>query len=313
MRRGLTAAAAAAIMLLVATPALAEPGVDCRQTNRFTSDCDVRAVAPPTAPSTQPVGTAPGGDTDDGDACFIRRPNWIPLHGEVGDPVPCESGGGVFSNDLGCYLHLADPQPPAGDPAWEGHDPATGAVYDCISPLTTALNRRLRLATPPEPPIAPGELARRAVAQMGLRAIQIGLAPEPGGVGLVGMPVWLWAAAPDGTTFGPTSATATAGSVTVTATARVDRIVWDLGDSSTVTCTTAGTPYEPRFGRAPSPDCGHTYVRESVGRPGDAYTVTATSYWVVTWQGAGQTGSFSLDGLNSEADIQIAEAQVLTN
>lgn len=313
--RPIGAAVALLIALAVAplSAAADEQGTDCRLTSRFTAECDITATDPEAKPTTRPVDSTPG-DTGDGSACFVRRPNWIPLNGELGDPVPCESGGGVFSNELGCYLRLVEPQPPAGDPAWEGHDPAEGgAVYDCVSPLTTALNRRLWLAAPPEPPIAPGEVARQAVAQMGLRAIEIGLAPEPGGIGLVGMPVWLWAATPDGPTFGPTTASATAGGVTVTATARVDHIVWDLGDGSSVTCTTAGTPYEARYGRAASPDCGHTYLRESADQPGDAYTVTATSYWVVTWEGAGQTGNFSLDGLTSQAQVVIAEAQVLTS
>ena len=43
----------------------------------------------------------------------------------------------------------------------------------------------------------------------------------------------------------------------------------------------------------------------------DTYTVTATSDWVITWQGAGQSGTIPLDGLTRSVQISIGEAQVL--
>ncbi len=53
-------------------------------------------------------------------------------------------------------------------------------------------------ATAPAGP-DPRVLAQTAIASMNLRPISIGIVPEdrPGSVGLVGMPVWLWAASPD--------------------------------------------------------------------------------------------------------------------
>jgi len=80
-----------------------------------------------------------------------------------------------------------------------------------------------------------------------------------------------------------------------------------------VVCDTAGTPYEPSYGREDSPDCGHTYEKSSAHEPDDAYTVTATSSWVITWSGAGQTGTIRLDDLNRSTQIRIGEAQVLVN
>ncbi len=86
-----------------------------------------------------------------------------------------------------------------------------------------------------------------------------------------------------------------------------------MGDGTEVVCNTAGTPYKPEFGRKDSPDCGHTYRESSAGQTDDAYTVTATSSWVITWSGAGQTGTIRLDGLNRSTQIRIGEAQVLVN
>ena len=63
-----------------------------------------------------------------------------------------------------------------------------------------------------------------AIENMHLRAIDIGIAPEPGpdSIGLVGMPVWMWAANPDEHTVGPITESASAGGITVTATATDD-------------------------------------------------------------------------------------------
>ncbi|MGI5190007.1 hypothetical protein ACQEVI_17840 [Promicromonospora sp. CA-289599] len=143
---------------------------------------------------------------------------------------------------------------------------------------------------------------------MSLSAIEIGIVPEnePGRVGLVGMPVWLWVEDPGESTTGPITRSASAGGYTMTATARLDRIVWDMGDGTTVTCVSPGTPYEDRFGVADSPDCGHRYQKQ-----GDPYTVTATSFWTVQWEGVGQTGTIPLDFTRS-TQIVVGEAQVIT-
>ena len=86
-----------------------------------------------------------------------------------------------------------------------------------------------------------------------------------------------------------------------------------MGDGTEVVCDTAGTPYKPSYGRKDSPDCGHTYKKSSAHETGDVYTVTATSSWVITWSGAGQTGTIRLNGLNRSTQIRIGEAQVLVN
>jgi hypothetical protein len=123
----------------------------------------------------------------------------------------------------------------------------------------------------------------------------------------------MWARTPDPHSYGPITATASAGGTTVTATARIFRITWDMGDGATVVCRSAGTPYRPSYGREDSPDCGHTYTTSSSGQPSGKYTVTATSDWVVTWAGAGQTGTIRLDGLVRSTQIAIGEAQVLVS
>ncbi|WP_238993618.1 hypothetical protein [Nocardioides caldifontis] len=229
--------------------------------------------------------------------------------------MACSSEYGYWSNQYNCYISPLRPPPPADDPAWQGHPPGEGAVYQCFQPQTGILVPVWAADTPPgsDAGPTPGEVAQLAVDQMNLTAINIGITPEPGpnSVGIVGMPVWLWAEAPDAQTYGPATASATAGGITVTATARVQQITWDMGDGTQVVCQTAGTPYQPSYGDRTSPDCGHLYTESSADQPGGRYTVTATSDWVVTWQGAGQTGTIQLDGLASSVQITVGEGQVL--
>ncbi|WP_146197432.1 ATP/GTP-binding protein [Promicromonospora sp. AC04] len=142
---------------------------------------------------------------------------------------------------------------------------------------------------------------------MDLNPIDIGIVPEegPDRVGIVGMPQWMWVNEPAENTFGPITRKATAGSVTVTATAKVDKVVWDMGDGTSVTCVGTGTPYEDRYDTMDSPDCGHRYSKQG------KYEVTATSYWTVEWEGMGQSGTIPLD-FTRTANIVMGEAQVIT-
>jgi hypothetical protein len=288
----------------------------CQQTDPATGVC-VIWVEVPDHPGT-PGGSGDGGPTDTGSgaACY-----WDPskqgVPGPPAGPVPCTTEYGYWSNTYNCYISPVDPPPPADDPSWQGHEPGDGALYECYQPQT----RMFIYVWAPDPPDqsgtgpTPREVAQLAIDQMHLSAIDIGIVPEPGpdSIGLVGMPVWMWAKAPDEHTFGPITATASAGGITITATANVLHVTWSMGDGIEVVCDTAGTPYKPSYGRKDSPDCGHTYKTSSAREADDAFTVTATSSWVITWAGAGQTGTVRLDGLTRSTEIRIGEAQVLVS
>ncbi|MEU6621959.1 ATP/GTP-binding protein [Streptomyces litmocidini] len=164
-----------------------------------------------------------------------------------------------------------------------------------------------RAAPPAAAAVDPAVLAQQAVDQMVLRGPEIGIVPKPGGVGLVGMPVYMWTArGPE--TYGPNTASASAGGITVTATAKVQRIVWQMGDGKTVTCTTPGTPYKPTYGKRPSPDCGHRYTQPSTA---GSYHVVATSTWAIDWQATtGQSGRLT-QTRQSTVDIRVGELQAV--
>ena len=144
-----------------------------------------------------------------------------------------------------CYAKAASPQPAKSDPVWQGH--TDGAIYDCYRPVLGPggfIVSQFWSASPPGvgAPPDPAQLARQAIAVMNLHAVRIGIVPEarPGRVGLVGMPVWMWADAPDPATWGPVTKSASAGGYTVTATAKVNRVVWAMGDGEVVVCRSPG-------------------------------------------------------------------------
>jgi len=204
----------------------------------------------------------------------------------------------------------SSPQPLKDDPVWAGH--TDGAIYDCIVPpligrgglFIAGLMIKYWSAAAPAPPPNPVTLAQQAIAAMNLKAITVGIVPDPSGVGLVGMPNWMWVTNPTANTWGPLTRSASAAGWTVTATAQVTRVTWNMGDGQVVVCNGPGTPYQDSYGKRQSPDCGHTYTRQG------AYTVRATSHWVITWAGIGQSGTITMD-LTNTAPLTIGEAQVL--
>ena len=92
--------------------------------------------------------------------------------------------------------------------------------------------------------------------------------------------------------------------------ARASKVVWDMGDGHTVTCTSPGTPYTTSAGDTQSPTCGHVYTRSSASQPDHAYAVTATTTWVVSWAGGGQSGVLTVTRTSSTS-VRIGELQVL--
>ncbi len=206
-----------------------------------------------------------------------------------------------------------DPQPPKDSALWSGH--TDGAIYErsCRTSADAALPP---LPVPfwaaeEPPPIDPAALAQGAVDKMNLLGPNIA-SPRAAGKYTVGVPMWMWVN-PSPTTFGPNTATATAGSVTVSATAKVSSISWSMGDEKTVTCQGAGTRYKASYGLAKSPDCGHQYRISSKAQAGGRFKGTATATWNVTWQvtgGAGEQGAFT-EVRESDFAVSVGEMRVL--
>lgn len=221
--------------------------------------------------------------------------------------VPCSDAElGTWSNARACYIKAESPPPPLTDAVWSGN--TTGSIYRCSSSGIWSGPGSYLFWADSAPGVIPDPrvLALQAVTQMRLRAVEIGMAPDPspGSVGLVGLPIWLWVASPDQSTWGPNTKTASAGGYSVTATGKVTQVVWSMGDGGTVACTSTGTTYADSFGVSSSPDCGYRYAKQGT------YTVTATSYWTINWSGIGESGVIN-QTYTSSVVVTIGELQTV--
>lgn len=301
MRRliGPTGGALIAMVLVLLAPAAAAAPIDCGEDEEWDPDlrtCVLRISLPAPDPGPSPGEPGPAPDPGEPGVCE-----------DDGEEVDCESELGTWYAPYSCYVSLADPQPEPGEVPWPPGE-TEGAIYECRTGRDGAGGAMGHLVwlpgAPDVPPPNPADLAAEAVAAMGLRAITIGVTPlgDPEG-GVIGLPMYLWAEDAGLQTWGPYTRTASAGGYSVTATAQVDRIEWDMGNGDVVECTTPGTPYDVSFGVEPSPDCGYTYAVAG------EYELTATSFWVVEWSGMGQSGEITFDVSDSiivnQGEIQV--------
>lgn len=297
--------AATLLPVLTATcPAVADPAdsgsvsID-QNANNDSADLTVTAGTSDTRPGGSAGGGGPSGTTKSAGTSTCTY---------EGEPIPCTSAAGVWNGERGCYVQRMSPQPPFDYPGWNGR--TDGSLYMCYSPSGGGMGDYefwAPAAGAAGAPVLvdPVTVAEEAVDSMDLRAVEIGITPPPGpdSYTLLGLPTWLWVADPTPNTWGPISRTASSDGVSVTATARVDKVVWDMGDGTQLSCG-KGTPYHVAFDDDPSPTCGHTY------RGPGTFPVTATSYWEVDWSGAGQSGTITFT-LSRDTSVTVREAFAL--
>lgn len=226
-----------------------------------------------------------------------------------GRTIPCRIGNAPWNGT--CYVTDLAQSPQQAPPT--GQKKEDGKWYACIYPPGLPGPKPawawVRTDTPV---IDPAVLGRQAVAAMNLKPIEIGIVPESGDdkMGLIGLPTWMWVKNPTPNTYGPITRSASDRGLTVTATARVSKVEWDMGDKTPSVICSQGTPYSDGYGKQDSPTCGHRYERTSLGQAHNAYTVTATSYWEIEWSGGGMSGTMSFDRTN-DTQIRVGELQVL--
>ncbi|SCG77863.1 hypothetical protein [Micromonospora inositola] len=272
--RATIASALAAALFVPATGAMADGGmggVTCDQT--------------PTAPECQvTAGTpgSPGGAGSGGDG-----------NGGSGDG----SGGG---SDSPCtYMKLPQqqaPPPGAGPGAWYEQS----CLQDGIGSQQVVWLADGQVADPEA-------LARVAVSRLRLPAPAIRRNPSAAAGVLAQVPVWWWV---DPSTWGQRSATASVPGMSVTATATPVRVVWRPGDGTgDVVCQGPGTPWRPGSDPRAASSCGHTYRVSSAGAPGNAFTLTATVTWSVSWAGGGRSAVVPPLTTTGSVRLPVAESQ----
>ncbi len=301
-RRALTGIGLVLLLMVGGTlPAFAakraDPGGECPVDQ---PDCSVWDDEPGT-----PGGPGGGGDNGGGNSGGGGGGGVCQWGGRT---IPCyDSLLGWFNNGDGCYYKVTNgPVAPPEDQQWY--------LQTCNGGDLGAQDVVLRNGPPPGygAPPDPQELARRALASIKLLPARLRVAPRKSvGPGLVGLPVWMWAT-PSANYFGPLRASATDRGLTVSIEAKVDQIVWDMGNDVEVPCDGPGTPYDPKGSRAgqSSPDCGYDSGYPKAG----TYQVGATTHWKVRWwTDGGVEGEPILQTRTSgTVPIQINELQVVT-
>ncbi|WP_415830839.1 hypothetical protein [Janibacter anophelis] len=145
-----------------------------------------------------------------------------------------------------------------------------------------------------------------AIDQIKMGAPEVGASPCQSAAdacrGTVGVPVWLWVG--DGNGSLPSdSATASAGRFTISASAKVSKVKWSLGDGQSTVCTGTGTAFDAATHGWSTPDCG---FESGWKRPG-TYTLTASYVWEISWSGD-QTGSTTRT-LSTSEQVTVGELQ----
>lgn len=192
--------------------------------------------------------------------------------------VPCnDEYGGTWDAGHGCYAFQVQPQPPAGSPLWEGHDPSEGSVYSCDYTVTIPENSWF-VPNGEDPLVDPAVLAQEALGRMKLENANAQIAPGPGFHTYVHIDNWLWL--PEAQWHALTE-TVTAGPTSVTVTAEPIRVDWDMGTDVT-SCYDAGRVWTKGMTDAAKTSCSFAY--ESIENPtGDQHSVSAQLVYGVTW------------------------------
>lgn len=217
-----------------------------------------------------------------------------------------------------CYIEVQTPQdpPPSRGGGVNGQEPG-GTWWLCTQPGGTPQPYWVPTRVPPPPPVPPQDAAYAVIATMDLSPAGTGMVPDPEKPGAVGLPIWFWANR--GATNWDQNVTKTQDGYTITVHAYVEKVTYDLGDSSRgghpVTCEKSqlSMPYADSYGTADSPvNCGYRYQKTSQGMPGDVYTITETTYWGADWTGGGQGNHIDRPGVTTTVrTLEVGELQAL--
>lgn len=230
--------------------------------------------------------------------------------------VPCETSFGTWSAGRQTWCRPAVPQPPKDDPIWQGR--ADGSIWACVRPQGNVPDASMvfyewRAAGDQPPRPDPEAVAWSLLAKIQLKPVEPGVAPQPlerkpDALGFVGMPLWFWVRDPSPNTVGPITDSDTIDGYTVTISAKLDSLEWDLGDGTEPVRCRRWRAFNPAMMDRETPVvCGR---QEGYQREGE-YTLRVTSHWKVSWRGVGEQGVIDFDRTTTRT-LRIGEAQVLS-
>ena len=109
---------------------------------------------------------------------------------------------------------------------------------------------------------------------------------------------------PNPNTWGPITKTVTQSGYSITATAAVTHLTWEMGNGDTKTCDKGVEHPEHNTRDEKSPSCG--YIYHQTGN----YTISATAHWGIVWSGLGQQGTIGMD-LTAQAHTKVVEVSAV--
>jgi len=230
---------------------------------------------------------------------------------------PCTSMYGTFNNGDGCYYGLWNPQPPAGDPNWQGHQPGDGAVYTLTCVPSYASGGNVWMAAGPGGP-TPAQLAQQALKKLALPTPTTGMSPDSRlkdgrRYTVVRAFTWIWS---DPSRYKTLTARASAGAVWAQVTVTPTALTFTPGDGgNTVSCPGPGRPWvagkDSQWASAPG-GCDYAYPRSTYGYPNGELTATYGITWTVTWTGSGgANGTLPDITTTTNSTFAVAEAQAV--
>lgn len=243
-------------------------------------------------------------------------------------PAPADDGGGAFIDDDGDPTAVADDtEQEPGSPGSGGDDNCTTrvaieddfafGVYDVDG--TRAYSETGRwlervcdgFAQEPFPEggaVDPRALALSARESVSIATPPIATSPSADDRLYTQVQTWLWLDEQWWTTY---SATASAGRVSATVTARPTTAEWDTGDGGGTTCRGPGV----RWQRGMPDDatyCKHSYTRSSAGQDGGTFTLSAAVTFEITWtSNTGGGGSLEAIERTASRDVEVGEIQAV--
>lgn len=253
------------------------------------------AVSPVLAdPCNGPVG--PGGiclGTDLPGSPPTTGPGTPPSTGDVGcsdragRAVPCVNGFGFVwvGAPHWCYGFQLDPQPPVGNPIWNGHDPADGSVWSCDP--TVAVTGNTWFVPSGHAVVDAAQVARDLVKRAPFEFADAHAAPGPDYHTYVNYKNWLWIPPEQWHDVG---VSLTVAGATISLQAAPTRVDWDMGDGQGVACAGPGRVWNDGMPEDAPTGCSFTYaaLRNSNG---DSWLVSARISYAVSWSCTGNCSS----------------------
>ncbi len=158
------------------------------------------------------------------------------------------------------------------------------------------------------PPADPVGLARKARQSVAIPTPPISTSPPADRQLFTRVRTWLWV---DDAWWRDYSATADAGGVSTTVSAKPVRAVWSMGDGGTTTCDGPGRPWRSGL-PDDATDCSYLYENSSATEPGGTYTMTVTVTFAVSWSSSiGSGGTLAPVTSSVSRPVRVGEIQAI--